>query len=83
MIDLESAKNIIVEQYPESKLLAILETDKYYICHLSDDTPAPIRKAVNKVNGTIEILGLMDISAEMNTTHIKEDHKIEIDGSAE
>lgn len=74
MFSVNEAKNIISKKYPKVKVLAILETDEYYICHLSDDSTGPIRKAVRRDNGNVEILGVMEICAVMNTTKIKKDH---------
>lgn len=65
MLNENIAADIMTRRFPKSKILDIVETENYYICHLDTDDSGPGRYAVNKKTKEVEKLNIMQLTYEL------------------
>lgn len=68
MVNLDEANQRIKEEYPKSKILAILETPNYYVYNLDSSIPE-MKESINKNDGRIELLNSLEIRAEARKSY--------------
>lgn len=75
MLDVNKAREIMAEALPHDEILAIAESNEYYIFHLksnSDNTHIGSRYAIKKSNGEFTNLNAIKVADEFNKkdTHL-------------
>ncbi len=69
MLNLDEANSIITNAYPNSEIMAIVETPNYYIYNLSTSR-LELKEAVNKNDGKIELLNSLIVKAEARENYV-------------